>query len=242
MRAKKNWSMLLLFFLLVCTPLEANPTVENFDWPKSGVVVGERVNLRSEPSTSSKVIGRFAHDYEGGELVVTGKSEGNEEFPWYRVLSHKYGEGWLYGKFIAVEEPEDPVRRYALKIRGDFGLSPALAVKMFGEPMKRTREKIRIPDFNVTAEIVTLQFHGHTAAYWDGYIQSVEIPAGFMGFADLLLGMDAGEAASRLGTPILQEGNSLIFAYERDEIAVATGRSGKGKIVTGLTYRRVVFD
>ena len=228
--------------LLLCCPLAANPTVESFEWPKSGRLTGERVNLRSEPSTSSKVIGRFMHDYEGRELLLTGRSEGREEFPWYRVVSHKFGEGWLYGKYVAVEEPEDPVRRYALKIREDFGLSPVLAVKMYGEPMKRSREKLHIPDFNVTVEIVTLAFHGHTAVYWDGFLQSVEIPAGFMGFADILLGMDAAEAVSKLGTPILQEGDSLIFGFERDEITVATGRSNGKTVVAGLAYRRVVYD
>ncbi|HPE66496.1 MAG TPA: SH3 domain-containing protein [Synergistales bacterium] len=232
----------LASILLLSVPLAANPTVESFEWPKSGMLVGERVNLRSGPATSSKVIGRFVDEYEGGELLVTGRSEGREEFPWYRVVSHKFGEGWLYGKFIAVEEPEDPVRRYALKIREDFGLSPAQAVKMYGEPMKRSREKLHIPDFNVTAEIVTLEFHGHTAIYWDGVLQSVEIPAGFMGFADILLGMDAEEAASRLGTPILRQEDTLIFGFERDEIALTEGKTGGRTVVAGLAYRRVVYD
>lgn len=232
----------LASILLLSVPLAANPTVESFEWPKSGMLVGERVNLRAGPSTSSKVIGRFADEYEGGELLVTGRSEGREEFLWYRVISHKFGEGWLYGKYIAVEEPEDPVRRYALKIREDFGLSPAQAVKRYGEPMKRSREKLHIPDVNVTAEMVTLEFHGHTAIYWDGVLQSVEIPAGFMGFADILLGMDFSEAVFRLGTPILQEGDSMIFAYERDEITLAAGMSKGKKVVSGLSYRRVVYD
>ena len=241
MKAIKMSAVLACLFFL-CAPIAANPTVESFEWPKSGRLTGERVNLRSEPSTSSKVIGRFLHDYDGGELLVTGRSERGDEFPWYRVVSHKLGEGWLYGKYIAVEEPEDPVRRYALKIREDFGLSPVLAVKMYGEPMKRSREKLRIPDFNVTAEIVTLEFHGHSAVYWDGFLQSVEIPAGFMGFADILLGMDASEAASRLGTPILRQEDTLIFSFERDEIAITEGKSGGGTVVSGLAYRRVVYD
>jgi hypothetical protein len=241
MRRLKGCAALILF-VLFCGPLAANPTVESFEWPKAGMVAGERVNLRAGPSTSSKIVGRFVHDYDGGELLVTGRTKTNEEYPWYRVISHKFGEGWLYGKYLAVEEPDGAVRRYALKIREDFGLSPEIAVRMYGEPMKRNEKKMHIPDFNTTVHIVTLVFHGHTATYWNGTLQSVEIPAGFMGFADILLGIEVNEAVARLGEVSLKEGNSLIFIAERDEITVETEGSGGRAKVAGLSYRRVIYD
>jgi hypothetical protein len=152
--------------VLTAVPLFATAAAENFEWPKAGFVTGSRVNLRNGPSTSAKVVGRFGHDYETGELVVTGTEKTGEEFPWYRVFSHQFGEGWIYGKFLSVEETDSTVRRYVMKIREDFGISPALAVKMYGEPMKREERKVKLPDFNTTVHIVDLFFHGHNAWAW----------------------------------------------------------------------------
>ena len=103
--------------VLTAVPLFAAAAAENFEWPKAGFVTGSRVNLRNGPSTSAKAVGRFGHDYETGELVVTGTEKTGEEFPWYRVLSHQFGEGWIYGKFLSVEETDNTVRRYVMKIR-----------------------------------------------------------------------------------------------------------------------------
>jgi hypothetical protein len=238
------WLAAVILLVLTALPLFAGPAVESFEWPKAGFVTGSKVNLRSGPSTSEKVVGRFGHDYETGELVVTGKEETGEAFPWYRVISHQFGEGWIYGKFLSVEETDSPVRRYAMKIREDYGLSPALAVKMYGEPMKREEKTEKIPDFNATIHIVSFSFHGHNATYWNGALQSVEIPGGFMGFGDILMGMDADEAASKLGEPSEREEYGWFFIHERDEIQLEIDRkpAGKGYRVTGLHYRRVVYD
>ncbi|MDD4022178.1 MAG: SH3 domain-containing protein, partial [Synergistaceae bacterium] len=132
-----------ILVVLTAVPLFAAAAAENYEWPKAGFVTGSRVNLRSGPSTSAKAVGRFGHDYETGELVVTAKEETGEPYPWYRVLSHQLGEGWIYGKFLFVEETDNTVRRYVMKIREDFGISPALAVKMYGEPMKREERKVK---------------------------------------------------------------------------------------------------
>ena len=102
----------------------------------------------------------------------------------------------------------------------------------------------KIPDFNATIHIVSFSFHGHNATYWNGALQSVEIPGGFMGFGDILMGMDADEAASKLGEPSEREEYGWFFIHERDEIQLEIDRkpAGKGYRVTGLHYRRVVYD
>jgi uncharacterized protein YraI len=239
------WLAAAILAVLTAVPLFAAAAAENYEWPKAGFVTGSRVNLRNGPSTSAKVVGQFGHDYETGELVVTGTEKTGEEFPWYRVLSHQFGEGWIYGKFLSVEETDSTVRRYVMKIREDFGISPALAVKMYGEPMKREERKVKLPDFNATVHIVDLFFHGHTATYWNGALQAVDIPAGFRGFGASVMGMDAGEALSRRGAPSEKESPERYFyIHERDEIDIMFDRAPEdgGGRVTGLHYRRVVYD
>ena len=234
-------AVLLLFAL--SGALSASGWEEKYEWPRSGFLTGTSVNLREKPSTGGKISGRFATEHEG-EILVTGKFDGGEEFPWYRVISMKFGEGWIYGKFLSVYEPGDPVERYALKIRADFGISPALALKNWGEPTGRSERKKTIPDFNRTVTILTLTFHGHEAVYWDGVLQSVEIPGGHMGFADILMGMDLAEATMLLGEPVREEKYGRLFSSERDDIGLEldSNPAGKGYVITGLSYRRAVYD
>ena len=235
-------TVLLLFVL--SGALSASGGEVNYQWPRSGFLTGTSVNLREKPSTGGKIAGRFASEHEGGELLVTAKFDGGEEFPWYRVISAKFGEGWIYGKFLSVYEAGDPVQRYALRIRADFGISPALAVKNWGEPTGRSERKKTIPDFKKTVTILTLTFHGHEAVYWDGVLQSVEIPGGPMGFADILMGMDLAEATMLLGEPIREEKYGRLFSSERDDIGLEfdSNPAGKGYVITGLSYRRAVYD
>ena len=234
-------AVLLLFAL--SGALSASGGDGNYEWPRSGFLTGTSVNLRERPSTGGKIAGRFASEHEG-ELLVAGKFDGGEEFPWYRVISAKFGEGWIYGKFLSVYEAGDPVQRYALKIRADFGISPAIAVKNWGEPTGRSERKKTIPDFKKTVTILTLTFHGHEAVYWDGVLQSVEIPGGPMGFADILMGMDLAEATMLLGEPIREEKYGRLFSSERDDIGLEfdSNPAGKGYVITGLSYRRAVYD
>ena len=233
----------LLLFALSGT-LSASNGEENYEWPRSGFLKGTSVNLREKPSTGGKVGGQFASEHEAGELLVTGKFDGGEEFPWYRVISAKFGTGWVYGKFLSVYEAGDPVQRYALKIRADFGISPALALKNWGEPTERAERKKKIPDFNKTVTILTLTFHGHEAVYWDGVLQSLEIPGGPMGFADILMGMDIAEATMLLGEPTREEKYGRFFSSERDDIELEfdSNPAGKGYVITGLSYRRAVYE
>lgn len=233
-----------LLLLTLSGTIFASDEEETYEWPRSGFLTGTSVNLREKPSTGGKIAGRFASEHDGGELLVIARFNGGEEFPWYRVISAKFGEGWIYGKFLSVFEPGDPVQRYALKIRADFGVSPQLALKYWGEPTGRSERKQTIPDFKKTVTILTLTFHGHEAVYWDGVLQSVEIPGGPMGFGDILMGMDLAEATVLLGEPALEEKYGRVFISERDEIQLEfdSNPAGKGYVITGLSYRRVVYD
>ena len=94
---------LLLFFAL-SGALSAYGGEEKYDVPRPGFLTGSSVNLREEPSTGGKIVGKFVSKDEAGELLVTAMFDGGEEFPWYRVNSAKFGEGWIYGKFLSLPE------------------------------------------------------------------------------------------------------------------------------------------
>lgn len=243
--ASRDWlatGFILLLFITLCTQATAEPLIRYYTWPQEGTLTSDRVNFRSEPSTSSAILGRFDDRYDADELIVTGSAEDSDGALWYKVVSFRFGEGWLHGDFLRAEEPTDAVSRLALKVRADYAISPSLAVKWFSEPMERKRQRIPLPDFNTVVQAETLVFHGHTAVYWDDRLQSVEIPAGFMGFGSIMLGTDAAEVDKSLGEPLLREGDSLVYAYNSDEITVTIREGGDGPIVTKLFYRRAIFE
>ncbi|GAB1399542.1 hypothetical protein MASR2M79_03460 [Aminivibrio sp.] len=95
-------ALLLLFAL--SGALSASGGEEKFDVPRSGFLAGTYVNLREKPSTEGKIVGQLPSKDEAGELLVTAAFDGGEEFPWYRVSSAKFGEGWIYGKFLRLGE------------------------------------------------------------------------------------------------------------------------------------------
>ena len=95
-------ALLLLFAL--SGALSASGGEEKFDVPRTGFLAGTSVNLREKPSTEGKIVGQLPSKDEAGELLVTAAFDGGEEFPWYRVSSAKFGEGWIYGKFLRLGE------------------------------------------------------------------------------------------------------------------------------------------
>lgn len=100
-------ALLLLFAL--SGALSASGGEEKYDVPRSGFLTGTAVNLREKPSTGGKIVGQFASKDEAGELQVTGKFDGGEEYPWYQVTSAKFGKGWIYGKFLSLQEASEAI-------------------------------------------------------------------------------------------------------------------------------------
>lgn len=239
-----------LFILILAAVVSVSPAISEdqvFAWPRAGFLVGRAVNLRAGPSTESTIVARFDDEVSAGELLVTARRDG-PDYPWFRVISTAFGEGWIYGKYLHVENEGPPVRRYALKIREDYGLSPKLAILIWGEPLVSEKRQQEIADFNRTVFIETLTFHGHRAVYWDGSLQAVIIEGGFMGFGDILIGMAAHHGVALLGRPFQVAGNRWLFVHERDSIEVEHGRAAfryeddDEEVVTVLRYRRAVYD
>ena len=116
-------AVLILFVL--SGALFASKGEEKYEIPLSGSLTGSSVNLRDKPSTGGKIVGRFATEHEGGELRVIAKFDGGEEFPWYRVISAKFGEGWIYGKFLSLGEAPKAIHPLDAEIERCVDKSPS---------------------------------------------------------------------------------------------------------------------
>ena len=116
-------AVLILFVL--SGALFASTGEEKYEIPLSGSLTGSSVNLRDKPSTGGKIVGRFATEHEGGELRVIAKFDGGEEFPWYRVISAKFGEGWIYGKFLSLGEAPKAIHPLDAEIERCVDKSPS---------------------------------------------------------------------------------------------------------------------
>ncbi|HCL79192.1 MAG TPA: hypothetical protein DIC53_04405 [Synergistaceae bacterium] len=90
------WGGLLLLLCL------AAPGASEVVLPAVGTVLGTRVNMRAEPSTSASVLLRFS----GGELVEVlekAPEKSGDQYPWYRVTMND-STGWVYGQYLAVDK------------------------------------------------------------------------------------------------------------------------------------------
>ncbi|MEA4880759.1 MAG: lysozyme inhibitor LprI family protein, partial [Synergistaceae bacterium] len=116
-------ALLLLFAL--SGALSASGGEEIYDVPRSGFLTGTYVNLREKPSTEGKIVGQLPSKDEAGELLVTAAFDGGEEFPWYRVSSAKFGEGWIYGKFLSLQEASEAIHPIDAEINRCVDKSPS---------------------------------------------------------------------------------------------------------------------
>lgn len=116
-------AVLLLFAL--SGALSASKGEEKYEPPLSGSLTGTAVNLREKPSTKGTIVGQLPSKDEAGELRVIAKFDGGEEFPWYRVTSAKFGEGWIYGKFLSLREAPEAIHPIDAEINRCVDKSPS---------------------------------------------------------------------------------------------------------------------
>lgn len=146
MSAKKIVWLVVAVLLLAIFSLPAAA-----EEPAAMIIAGKNVDLKAEPFTKGKALGRFA----GGEaVVVLCVDRGTEEYPWYQVIAHgpwsggALVEGWVYGQFLkaaprgewfsGVEEVQsEAFDAFAGKTAGGVGHSPEEALKLLGEPQSR---------------------------------------------------------------------------------------------------------
>lgn len=237
----------LLIALMAALPAAAMDEI--YYWPLAGTVKGTNVNVRGGPGTSFKAVGKISGGEGAAPIPVTGIADTGEKYPWYRVESRSFGQGWIYGQFISAEEAKTPLMRHALRINADFGLTPSLAVKKLGKPEKQENEKFHIPDFRLTVAVTTLFYSGFKTVYWDGGLKSVIISGGEASFGDITPGMAAEAAQSMLGEPAGRDGKDLLYYgsdseeyLSRDEIILRIAPGSSGDQVAGLEYQFAVFE
>jgi hypothetical protein len=71
---------------------------------------GSNVNVREQPGTKAKILGRISSSVIGDSFSTDSEKQNQgEKFPWYKIrVDHPYtkfnGEGWVYGEFLTPVE------------------------------------------------------------------------------------------------------------------------------------------
>lgn len=139
---------------------------ELLERPAAGVVAGSNVNVRDRPSTRGKSLGRLGEDGYWEELVVVDAAPGDDGQIWYKILSEKLGEGWMHGRFLRFEGLDDPLGRFFVLLRRDFGTNPAMTQQRLGKPVKIERKTFRPEDYPENVTSVELRYPGGSVVFW----------------------------------------------------------------------------
>ncbi len=171
MRTLRSCGILLLLCALLLTAgvVDASgaPSREELlERPAAGVIAGANVNVRDRPSTKGKVLGRLGEDGYWEELVVVDAAPGEDGQIWYKILSEKLGEGWMHGRYLRFEGLDDPLGRFFVLLRRDFGTNPAMTQQRLGKPLKTERKTFRPEDYPEDVTSVELRYPGGSVVFW----------------------------------------------------------------------------
>lgn len=195
--------VLLLPALLTGAPYSA--CGEPIEPPAAGFVSGNNVNVRGTPSLSGAVVGKLS-EKEGEELIVIGNSRGTDEESWYHVLSESLGEGWVSARFLRLEGEKDPLWRFFLTLRRDFGVTRAEAQKRLGTPLKK-EERTRTPEDTKMKALETEFFYPDgSVVYWTfsgrDALCGFDFEGGERHFGPLAMGDSPDRTEEVLGAPM----------------------------------------
>jgi len=107
---------LFTFVILSILLSSLNSSDEAFAWPSQyGIIKGSQVNLRSAPSTNSKVVRQLMNS-EFVFYLERSKAEskvGVDKDYWYRIKTTDNKQGWIFGKyFYYLDEKLVPEKYY----------------------------------------------------------------------------------------------------------------------------------
>ena len=104
--------------------------------PKSGIVVGSNVNVRSDHSTSSNRIARLNVNSKieiiGNYNVTSGQYQGI----WYNVMTGGK-EGWIYGRYVQPTGSGLPAG-YSNALLKSFGSNKTQLAETLGQPSRNS--------------------------------------------------------------------------------------------------------
>ena len=161
--------LLCVCALLLTSAADASgaPTREELlERPAAAVLTGVNVNVRDRPSTKGKSLGRLGEDGYWEELVVVDAARGEGGQIWYKILSEKLGEGWMHGRFLRFEGLDDPLGRFFMTLRRDFGTNPQMTEQRLGKPLKTERKAFRPEDYPEDVTSVELRYPGGSVVFW----------------------------------------------------------------------------
>ena len=194
---------LLLPALLTGAPSSARG--EPLEPPAAGFVSGDNVNVRGTPSLSGPVVGKLSGK-GGEELIVIGTSQEKDGGRWYHVLSESLGEGWIYALFLRLEGENDPLWRFFLALRRDYGVNRAEAEKRLGDALKK-EERTRILDgFKIKAMETEFFYPDGSVIYWTfsgrDALFGFDFEGGKRHFGPLAMGDNPDRIEEVLGPPV----------------------------------------
>lgn len=194
--------MLLLLVFWMGAPLTARG--ESNLPLAAGFTSRNNVNVRGTPSLSGPLVGTLS-DRAGEELIVIGSSEGQDGEGWYHILSESLGEGWISGRYLRLEGENDPLWRFFLALRRDFGVNRAEAEKRLGNPLKKEERASTLEDKKIKIVETELFYPDGSVIYWTfsgrDALFGFDFEGGERHFGPLAMGDDFDRIEEVLGAP-----------------------------------------
>jgi len=93
---KKPICTFLFLFCIIAFARAAMASSEITTFPTEAKLTGDKVFVRSEPSTQSQRLTNLAIN---SVVTVLAREMGDMQYPWYKVR-YSDGEGWVYGQYV----------------------------------------------------------------------------------------------------------------------------------------------
>ena len=210
----------------------------SIDYPTLGYCTGKNVRLRDNPGTNYTNIISKANT--GDEFIVLGERRVNGDI-WYAV-DHPAGQGtlWIFGKYLDlynVDKFEAPTFKMSMQILQDYGLRPAKARELLGQPKRSQRERFFFDPAQKMVTEETLAYDGLTLRYIDGTLQEISVTRKGHAFGELKIGDSRQLVIDFLGKPSQDEDDML--SYEVSPVETLTFRCKDDEIVS-MTWEQAL--
>ena len=218
--------------------LSAATAFGSIDYPTIGFCTGSNVRLRDNPGTNYTNVISKANN--GDEFIVLGERRVNGD-TWYAV-DHPAGQGtlWIFGKYLELYDGDkfgSPVFTMSMKIRQDYGIRPAKARELLGQPKRTQRERFFFDPAQKIITEETLAYDGLTLRYIDGMLHEVSVTKKGHAFGKLKVGESRQMVIDILGHPAQEDDHML--SYEVSHVETLTFRSKDDEIVA-MTWEKAL--
>lgn len=137
--------------------------------PRSGIITGSSVNVRSDHSTSSSRVTRLKVNTKVDILGTFNVPSGQYSGIWYNIQTGN-NEGWVYGKYVKPIGSGLP-SGYSNALLKSFGSSKSQLVESLGNPTRSTGSSAEWPGLTATLkgdDITRLRLTGNDRELQNG--------------------------------------------------------------------------